>query len=89
MHSFEFPRANRSTIAARPSRLPMALFAILGLVLFWLILSRSLVAYLATTAPEAALFLRSGDPAALLDARTGSLAWMAVSPVEEIQIGHY
>ena len=66
MHSFEFPRANRSTIAARPSRLPMALFAILGLVLFWLILSRSLVAYLATTAPEAALFLRSGDPAALL-----------------------
>jgi WD40 repeat protein len=33
--------------------------------------------------------LRSGDPAALLDARTGKLAWMAVSPVEEIQIGHY
>ncbi len=33
--------------------------------------------------------LRSGDPAALLDARTGTLAWMAVSPVEEAQIGHY
>ena len=33
--------------------------------------------------------LRSGDPAALLDARTGTLAWMAVSPLEETQIGHY
>jgi hypothetical protein len=27
--------------------------------------------------------LRPGDPAALLDARTGTLAWMAVSPLEE------
>jgi len=33
--------------------------------------------------------LRSGDPAALLDARTGTLSWMAVSPLEEVQIGHY
>ena len=33
--------------------------------------------------------LRSCDPAALLDARTGTLAWMAVSPLEEVQIGHY
>jgi hypothetical protein len=33
--------------------------------------------------------LRSGDPAALLDARTGTLAWMAVNPMEEAQIGHY
>ncbi|HZW34757.1 MAG TPA: hypothetical protein VFF52_28800, partial [Isosphaeraceae bacterium] len=33
--------------------------------------------------------LRLGDPAALLDARTGTLAWMAVSPQEEAQIGHY
>ena len=33
--------------------------------------------------------LRSGDPAALLDTRTGTLAWMAVSPLEEMQIGHY
>ena len=33
--------------------------------------------------------LRSGDPAALLDARTGALSWMAVSPLEEAQIGHY
>jgi hypothetical protein len=33
--------------------------------------------------------LRPGDPAALLDARTGTLAWMAVSPLEDVQIGHY
>jgi hypothetical protein len=33
--------------------------------------------------------LRAGDPAALLDARTGKLSWMAVSPIEEAQIGHY
>ncbi len=33
--------------------------------------------------------LRSGDPAAILDARTGALSWMAVSPLEEAQIGHY
>jgi hypothetical protein len=33
--------------------------------------------------------LRPGDPAALLDARTGTLSWMAVSPLEEAQIGHY
>ncbi len=33
--------------------------------------------------------LRSGDPAALFDARTGKLAWLAVSPLEEVQIGHY
>jgi hypothetical protein len=36
------------------------------LILFWLILTRSLVAYLATVAPEAALFLRSVDPTALV-----------------------
>ncbi len=33
--------------------------------------------------------LRSGDPAALLNAQTGTLSWMAVSPLEETQIGHY
>ena len=33
--------------------------------------------------------LRSGDPAALFDARTGKLSWLAVSPLEEVQIGHY
>jgi dipeptidyl aminopeptidase/acylaminoacyl peptidase len=33
--------------------------------------------------------LRSGDPAAILDSRTGKLSWMAVSALEETQIGHY
>jgi hypothetical protein len=33
----------------------------------WLVLSRTLVAYLARTAPEAALWLRPGDPEALLN----------------------
>lgn len=33
--------------------------------------------------------LRSCDPAAVLDARTGTLSWMAVSPIEEAQVGHY
>jgi hypothetical protein len=33
--------------------------------------------------------LRSGDPAAVLDARTGAVKWMAISPQEEAQIGHY
>ena len=33
--------------------------------------------------------LRSGDPAALFDARTGKFSWLAVSPLEEVQIGHY
>jgi hypothetical protein len=33
--------------------------------------------------------LRSGDPAALLNARSGAISWMAVSPVEEAQVGHY
>ncbi|HEY3963714.1 MAG TPA: hypothetical protein VGM05_04100 [Planctomycetaceae bacterium] len=30
-----------------------------------------------------------GDPAATLDLATGEIAWMAVSPAEELQIGHY
>lgn len=67
MRDFEFPRADRSAIAARPKWLRMALFAILLLILSWQILSRSLVAYLlATTQPEEALSLRSNNPAALV-----------------------
>jgi hypothetical protein len=30
-----------------------------------------------------------GDPAATIDLKTNSIAWMAVSPEEELQIGHY
>jgi hypothetical protein len=37
----------------------------------------------------ARLGLHAGDPAATLDVRTGAVTWMAVSPQEELQIGHY
>lgn len=30
-----------------------------------------------------------GDPAATIDLKTNSIVWMAVSPEEELQIGHY
>jgi PAS domain-containing protein len=30
-----------------------------------------------------------GDPAATLDVRSGAIAWLAVTPQEELQIGHY
>jgi len=30
-----------------------------------------------------------GDPAATVDLRTNAIGWMAVSPEEEIQVGHY
>jgi hypothetical protein len=31
----------------------------------------------------------SGDPAAVFDVPTGRISWMAVSPFEEAQVGHY
>jgi hypothetical protein len=33
--------------------------------------------------------LRSGDPAATLDATNGTIKWMATNPYEKAQIGHY
>jgi tetratricopeptide (TPR) repeat protein len=33
--------------------------------------------------------LRPGDPAATLDLDTGEVSWMAVTPAEELQLGHY
>ncbi len=33
--------------------------------------------------------LRAGDPAAIFDLKTRQLEWMAVSPQEKVQIGHY
>ena len=44
----------------------LAIFVILALALCWLIVSRSVVAFLATTAPETALLLRANAPEALL-----------------------
>ncbi|MBI3275282.1 MAG: hypothetical protein HYZ60_04940, partial [Methylocystis sp.] len=51
----------------------MAWLAVLGVVLLWLILSRSVVAYLATAAPEDALALRSAEPTALVTLAEGEL----------------
>ncbi|MEM8883634.1 MAG: hypothetical protein AAGD14_06190 [Planctomycetota bacterium] len=33
--------------------------------------------------------LRPGDPAAIFEPDTGTISWMAVNPLEEVQIGHY
>lgn len=33
--------------------------------------------------------LRPGDPAATIDTKTGAISWMAVTPQEELQVGHY
>ena len=67
-------------IAARCVRRFRALvFVALGGVLAWQVLSRSLAAYLATVAPEAALRLRPNEPAALLNLATKKLALEAGS----------
>jgi hypothetical protein len=66
MPQFEYSRANTPHSGARPNLAWTALLAMLAPVLFWLIASRSLVAYLVPTAPETALLLRSTDPAALV-----------------------
>jgi hypothetical protein len=50
------------------------LLAALGAVLVWQVAARSLVAYLATAAPETALMLHAADPAALLSLADGGLA---------------
>lgn len=67
MHNPRFSRLDdQAPRGVRSNWLRAASFAILGLVLVWLIVSRSFVAYLAATAPEAALLLRPGDPPALV-----------------------
>jgi hypothetical protein len=33
--------------------------------------------------------LRPGDPAAIFDAKTGRMDWLAVNPREQVQVGHY
>jgi hypothetical protein len=48
-------------------RLRSVAFAVLGIALVWEIFSRSLVAYLAEVAPEAALAVRASDPTALVN----------------------
>jgi hypothetical protein len=52
------------------------LTAIIAAVLVWQVTTRSLVAYLASSDPETALFLRSTDPTALLSVADRTLARM-------------
>jgi hypothetical protein len=60
-------------------RLRAVLFVGLGGVLAWQVVSRSGAAYLATVAPEAALWLRPNEPVALLNLATKKLALEAGS----------
>src|SRR5579864_1391339 len=54
------------TIKLRPQlKLRTAVLAACALLLVWLVISRSLAAYLAVVAPQAALRLNSAQPAAL------------------------
>jgi len=48
-------------------RLRMLVFAVAGLILIWLVVSRSLGAYLADAAPQAALWFDSQQPEALVN----------------------
>jgi hypothetical protein len=45
--------------------------------------------YLSLLSVFAQMGLRPGDPVATIDIKTGAISWMAVSPQEELQIGHY
>src|SRR5262245_8452377 len=59
-------RMRRAAPVAKFSLWRAAGLAALGVVLAWLVISRSLVAYLADNAPEAALWLKPDDAQALL-----------------------
>jgi hypothetical protein len=65
-HSLERLEADKSKVVALPSWVRVTLFAVGALVLVWLILTRSLAAYLALVAPDTALLLRSNEPTALI-----------------------
>jgi hypothetical protein len=57
-------------LASRKGKFPFlrtAVFLVLGAALAWQVLTHSLVAHLAEASPEAALSLRSDDPAALIN----------------------
>ena len=58
--------ASNSSADARLKAPRLAIFAILGVALCWLVISHSVVASLSTTAPETALFLRANEPRSLL-----------------------
>jgi hypothetical protein len=56
-----------ATAAAKTPRLRLIGFVLCGVILVWLVLSRSLAAYLADGAPQAALWLNRREPTALLN----------------------
>ena len=62
-------------------------FAVTGLILTWLVLSRSFAAFLANTAPQAALWFDPGYPAALVNlaelALTTGGAARTITPTSE------
>ncbi len=66
MSPSDYSRKNKRRGLARPPLVWMGFLALLAPVLVWLIISRSLVAYLAQTEPETALSLNSSDPLALV-----------------------
>ena len=66
----------------KPKRLRIVLFALLAIALVWLIITRSLVAYLADNSPEAALKLRPGDATALVN-----LAESKLEILRDVQAG--
>ena len=66
MSPSDYSRKNKRRGLARPPLAWTAFLALLAPVLIWLIISRSLVAYLVQTEPETALSLNSSDPSALV-----------------------
>ncbi|MBG0792618.1 hypothetical protein IYY11_04110 [Methylocystis sp. H62] len=57
---------NTDADEARPHAIRTVIFSILGFALCWLIVSHTVVAYLATASPKIALLLRGSEPTSLL-----------------------
>jgi hypothetical protein len=66
--------------ASGHSRLRAVVFVMIGVALAWLVLSRSLAAFLADASPEAALWFDSGQPEALVNLADQAL--ITARPVE-------
>ena len=66
MSPSDYSRKSKRRGLARPPLAWMGFLVLLAPVLVWLIISRSLVAYLVQSEPETALSLNSSDPSALV-----------------------
>jgi len=73
------------TKALQRPKVRTVLLAGLAVILTWLIVSRSLAAYLAEVAPEAALWLRPGEPEALVNLAAGALNLPVAESIPEEQ----